>query len=143
MTYKEFLNELEIMPEDMFNDVINSLPKYEFKFINLKAELYDYSSQDDLASCMIACILENWDSVYVEDVDFENKLFSLYDVESLEDLNEIKETFNNWTIENYDDLVELLKEEEFEKEDKLFDSYINVIRQKASVEQLKEFISKL
>ena len=99
-------------------------------------------SLDDVAEQIISYILQDWEYVYVEELDFENKTLTLEDVQSLKDLEEIKETFSKWTITNYDDLVEQFKEEENE-DDKEFESLINKIRFNATIEQLRKFVDSL
>ena len=140
--YQQFLESIGVIPEDLFNEVINSLPEVDIDLIDF--ELDEADSLDDIAEQIITHILQDWAFVYVENVDFENKTFSLEDVDSLEDLEEIKNTFTKWTITNYDDIVEQLKEEEKEsEEDKEFESLLNKIRYKANIEQLKKFINSL
>ena len=140
--YQQFLESIGVIPEDSFNEVINSLPEVDIDLIDF--ELDEADSLDNIAEQIITYILQDWAFVYIENVDFENKTFSLEDVDSLEDLEEIKNTFTKWTITNYDDIVEQLKEEEKEsEEDKEFKSFLNEIRYKANVEQLRKFIDSL
>lgn len=140
--YQQFLESIGVIPEDSFNEVINSLPEVDIDLIDF--ELDEADSLDNIAEQIITYILQDWAFVYIENVDFENKTFSLEDVDSLEDLEEIKNTFTKWTITNYDDIVEQLKEEEKEsEEDKEFESLLNKIRHKANIEQLKKFINSL
>ena len=140
--YQQFLESIGVIPEDLFNEVINSLPEVDIDLIDF--ELDEADSLDNIAEQIITYILQDWAFVYIENVDFENKTFSLEDVDSLEDLEEIKNTFTKWTITNYDDIVEQLKEEEKEsEEDKEFESLLNKIRHKANIEQLKKFINSL
>lgn len=140
--YQQFLESIGVISEDLFNKVIDSLPEIDIDLVNF--ELDEADSPNDIAIRIISYILQDWDYAYVDDIDFENKTFSLDDVDSLEDLEEIKNKFTKWTITNYDDIVEQLKEEEKEsKEDKEFESLLNEIRYKANVEQLKKFINSL
>lgn len=140
--YQQFLKRIGVISEDLFNEVIDSLPEIDIDLVNF--ELDEADSLNDIAIQIISYILQDWDYVYVDDLDFEYKTFSLDDVDSLEDLEEIKNKFTKWTITNYDDIVEQLKEEEKEsEEDKEFESLLNEIRYKANVEQLKKFIDSL
>lgn len=140
--YQQFLESIGVISEDLFNKVIDSLPEIDIDLVNF--ELDEADSPNDIAIQIISYILQDWDYAYVDDLDFEDKTFSLDDVDSLEDLEEIKNKFTKWTITNYDDIVEQLKEEEKEsEEDKEFESLLNEIRYKANVEQLKKFVDSL
>ena len=138
--YQQFLESIGVIPEDLFNEVIDSLPEIDINLIDFELDSAD--SSDDIAEQIITYILQNWDWVYIGDLDFKNKTFSLEDVKSLNDLNEIKETFSKWTITNYDDLVKQLEEDK-DKEDEEFESLINTIRFNATIEQLRKFINSL
>jgi hypothetical protein len=140
--YQEFLEAINIIPEDLFNEVINSLPEIDLNKVDL--DLDEFNSQDCLAQNIINSILLDWNFAYAEFVNFENKAFDLGDVQSLKDLEEIKETFSKWTITNYDELFKQIEEEENEdKENKEFDDLMQKIRSSANIEQLKEFVNSL
>ena len=141
ITYNEFLNDVGIISEEEFDEIIASLPTInDFDPRIFDIYLEDLQDKDGVANLLITYILDDFNFVYAEDIDFENKCFALQDVDSLEDLETIKKLFNNWTIENYDELVEELSKEE--KEDR-FEQLIWQIRQKASFEQLLEFLNTL
>ena len=137
--YQQFLESIGIIPEDLFNEIIDSLPEVDIDLIDF--ELDGADSLDDIAEQIISYILQDWEYVYVEELDFENKTLTLEDVQSLKDLEEIKETFSKWTITNYDDLVEQFEEEN--EDDKEFESLINKIRFNATIEQLRKFVDSL
>ena len=137
--YQQFLESIGIIPEDLFNEIIDSLPEVDVDLIDF--DLNGADSLDDVAEQIISYILQDWEYVYVEELDFENKTLTLDDVESLKDLEEIKETFSKWTITNYDDLVEQFEEEN--EDDKEFESLINKIRFNATIEQLRKFVDSL
>ena len=140
--YQQFLESIDIIPEDLFNKVIDSLPEVDIDLIDF--ELNEADSLDDIVNQIITYILQDWDCVYVDSLDFENKTFSLEDVQSLNDLNEIKEVFSKWTISNYDELKEdLEKEVQLSKEEKEFDNLINTIKLKANLVQLQKFVEEL
>ena len=137
--YQQFLESIGVIPEDLFNEVIDSLPETDIDLIDF--ELDEADSLNAIANQIITYVLQDWDYVYVENLDFENKTFSLEDVQSLNDLKEIKETFSKWTITNYDDIVKQLTEED--NEDKEFESLLNIIRYNADIKQLREFANSL
>ena len=140
--YQQFLESICVIPEDSFNEVINSLPEVDIDLIDF--ELDEADSLDNIAEQIITYILQDWAFVYIENVDFENKKFSLEDVDSLEELEEIKNTFTKCNITHKEDIVKQLKNEEKEsEEDKEFESLLNKIRYKANIEQLKKFINSL
>ena len=115
--YQEFLDAIGIISENDFNEIIDSLPNFNIdESISRDIDFYDLSSLDSVSSIIINEILKNWDYCYAEDVDFIDKTFELNDVDSLEDLKEIKNTFPKWTIINYDDLKSQIEEERNENE---------------------------
>lgn len=137
--YQEFLNGINVIPEDLFYEVLDSLPEYDSDkadFLNV----YDYNSQDEIASEIIATILLNWSDVTCENVDFERKTFDLVDVTCLKDLREINATFSKWTITNYDECKEECLCEETNKEKDVF--IHNYDFSNVPLEDLKEFLEK-
>jgi hypothetical protein len=141
--YQEFLNKANIISEDLFNDIINSLPDFDMEDTEMD-NLFDYNSQDEIAAEIIATILQNWNYVTCENVDFERRTFDVCDVDSREDLEEIKSTFSNWTITNYDECLEEIKEiEEDQAKDEKREGLLNYIRNHASIEDLENFANGL
>jgi hypothetical protein len=137
--YQEFLNGINVIPEDLFYEVLDSLPEYDSDKIDF-LNIYDYTSQDEIAAEIIATILYNWPSVTCECVNFEKKTFDLVDVESLKDLREINATFSKWTITNYDEYKEILLGEETNKEKDVF--IHNYDFSNVPLEDLKKFLEK-
>lgn len=112
--YKIFLDKIDVIPEGSFTELMNSLPELDLKTIDI--DRYDLEFIDDLARQIIDWILgEKWEYVYVDSIYFDTKSLELADVQSLEDLKEINEYLKDWTIDNYDSLEEMLKEEAEER----------------------------
>ena len=112
--YKIFLDKIDVISEESFTELMNSLPELDLKTIDI--DRYDLEFIDDLARQIIDWILgEKWEYVYVDSIDFDTKSLELADVQSLEDLKEINEYLKDWTIDNYDSLEEMLKEEAEER----------------------------
>ena len=142
--YEYFLSNCNILPEDLFNDVVNSLPECNIQDIDF--DLYNADSQSEIATFIIDYILSDWNCVYSSEVYFADKTFYLEDCESLEDLEEIKERFDNtnWQIVNYENIKEEIqesdkKENEEIKKRSLFNSIINNI----SLKDLEEFANAI
>lgn len=114
--YKEYLKELGIISEEEFNEVIESLPKIDIRFSEVN---FNDSDKESLAFDLIDYILQDkWRGVWLYSCEYNNKLFSIDGVQSIKDLEEIKEFFSpNWTIDGYDDILEQLKEAEEETEE--------------------------
>ena len=141
--YQEFLNKANIISEDLFNDIIKTLPDFDMEDAEMD-NLFDYNSQDEIAAEIIATILQNWNYVTCENVDFERRTFDVCDVDSREDLEEIKSTFSDWTITNYDECLEEIKEiEEDQAKDEKREGLLNYIRNHASIEDLENFANGL
>lgn len=112
--YKIFLDKIDVISEESFTELMDSLPELDLKTIDI--DKYDLEFIDDLARQIIDWILgEKWEYVYVDSIDFDTKSLELADVQSLEDLKEINEYLKDWTIDNYDSLEETLKEEAEER----------------------------
>ena len=142
--YQEFLNSARIIPEDLFNEIVNSLPNIDITDIDF-SDLYELGSCDEISEYIINYKLNDWNYCYSENTNFENKTFELNDVELLEDLEEIKNFFNKWTITNYDELKETIieSEEESKKLDKI-DELTQEIRRKCdNIDKLEKFVNSL
>lgn len=136
--YQEFLNGINVISEDLFYEVVDSLPEYDSNKVDFLSNIYDYTSQDEIAAEIIATILFNWSCVTCEDVDFKKRTFTLVDGSSLKDLEEIKETFSKWkwTINNYEECKEwFLNEEKTE-------FLCNYDFSNVPLKDLKEFLKK-
>ena len=139
ITYKEFLERANIISEELFNDIIRTLPDVDIEEVNF-LDIYELDSQDEIASELIATILNKWDCATCSDVNFERRTFCVDDVQSEKDLKEISATFSNWTITNYEEALEWCKEnEESEKEDEEREQILRDLRYNTSIEQLREF----
>ena len=137
--YQEFLESARVITEDLFNEVVNSLPECDLTKIAFD-EMYDLDSQDEIAEMIINFILSDWNYVTSEEVNFEQKTFQLTDVECYKDLEEIVKLFSEWTITNYDEIKEWSLEQEKNKEkDILIHNYdfSNI-----PLEDIKEFLKK-
>lgn len=141
--YQEFLNKANIISEDLFNDIIKTLPDFDMEDAEMD-NLFDYNSQDEIAAEIIATILQKWNYATCENVNFERRIFDVCDVDSREDLEEIKSTFSDWTITNYDECLEEIKEiEEDQAKDEKREGLLNYIRNHASIEDLENFANGL
>jgi hypothetical protein len=139
ITYKEFLEKANIISEELFNDIIRTLPDVDIEEVNF-LDIYELDSQDEIASELIATILNKWDCATCSDVNFERRTFCVDDVQSEKDLKEINATLSNWIITNYEEALEWCKEnEKSEKEDEEREQILRDLRYNASIEQLREF----
>lgn len=139
--YQEFLNKCNIIPEELFNDIINSLPECNISDIDF--DKYEVFSQDEISAEIINSILKRWDEVYVDSIDFENKVFGVGDVQTLKDLKEIAETFPKWTISNYSEWEEAFISDKKERKERLTkQSIIDSVIDNISIEELKEIAKK-
>lgn len=125
--YKEYLKELGIISEEEFNEVIESLPKIDIRFSEVN---FNDSDQESLAFDLIDYILQDkWRGVWLYSCEYDSKLLSIDGVQTIKDLEEIKEFFSpNWIIDEYDEMLEQLKEVEEETEE----MKVTVLRDKIS-----------
>lgn len=144
--YKDYLERLiqyySGLPEDDFIEVIKLFPNVQ------ELNWSEYNPEDfDLSYFIIDSLIGSIDSgAYIDDYDEYTKSISLsyvYSLEELENLKNILES-NGWDIDNYESLKEELEEEkrQLELED-YKNSLIQEIRNKASLDQLEEFIEGL
>lgn len=142
--YQQFLEKLFIISEDQFDEIVKEFPDIDISLLELNS--YDDNNVDDVARAFIEVILRDYDYAYPEDLDFEARTISIEDVESLEDLESIKQKLSNWNITNYSELKEyLLQEEEENKKDVEHQKKMNLITDTIDnipIEDLKEFIEK-
>ena len=111
--YQLFLEQIEVIPEDLFMDVVNSFPEFNIEEVDFD----ECDSQDYIAKSILDYLLaDGWSYAFADYINFENKEFEVLDVDSLEDLEEIRENFPKWSIVNYDDIKDTLEKEEKEKE---------------------------
>lgn len=140
ITYKEFIEQANILSEEGFNEVIATLPETDTDFSY--ADFSDTSTKNDLATILLSEILAKWNYVYPDEVNFDKLSMYLEDVNNLEDLKEIKETFSKWTISNYGELVDILKDRgPIKSMDR--DELIDFISDRASLIQLRNFAHSL
>ena len=111
IAYNDFLEYFNVVSEEQFNDIVESLPEID------SCEFDDLDSVNNIARCIIDSALKDFDYVYCEWADFDEKTFELEDVDSLENLFEIKDMFKNWTISNFNELEEALKVQEEENKE--------------------------
>ena len=112
-----------------------------FSIILLKISIYILFI-DSWSYLKLFIIFKNFEiSSFLFGSCLDKRTFKLEDVACIKDLEEIKETFSEWwTISNYDEMLEICKnneEEEALKNEK--EKLICFIRNNASIEQLKEF----
>jgi hypothetical protein len=142
--YQQFLEKLFIISEDQFDEIVKEFPDIDISLLELDS--YDDNNVDDVARAFVEVILRDYDYAYPDELDFEARTISLEDVESLEDLESIKQRLSNWNITNYGELREyLLQEEEENKKDAEHKKKINLITNTIDnipIEDLKEFIEK-
>ena len=113
MYYKDYLQTMlpDFISEEDFNEVLDTIP------LNGENINFEYCySLDDLASAAVQAILDKWPEVYVLDISFQDKSMSLDCVKTVKDLEEIKDTFKQWTIDNYDELINDIQENKIRTE---------------------------
>ena len=140
--YQELLEKTGIISEEKFNEIMNSLPEYDYDFSGIIPD--DLTDCDYLCDLLINQFLSEYTIVYAQCTDYNTKSLDLEDVDSLEVLEELKNLLGEWTISNYDEIKQELKEELKEKKsEKEFNKLIDVIKSKATIVQLQKFIENL
>lgn len=142
--YQQFLEKICVISEDQFNEIVKEFPDIDISLLELDS--YDDNTVDDVARAFVEVILRDYYCAYPDELDFEDRTISFEDVESLEDLESIKQRFSNWNITNYDELREyLLQEEEENRKNTEHQKKMILIADTIDnipIEDLKEFIEK-
>jgi len=136
--YEKFLDKAGVISEESFNEIINSLPDFDIDDADF-SNLYDFSSKNEILESIFSVILNQWNYVYVDNLDFDSKTVELDDVETIEDLEEIKNALSKWTISNYEDLKESINEENKENDEK---SLLISLIMDLDINKLKEIVDK-
>ena len=136
--YEKFLDKAGVISKESFNEIINSLPDFDIDDADF-SNLYDFSSKNEILESIFSVILNQWNYVYVDNLDFDSKTVELDDVETIEDLEEIKNTLSKWTISNYEDLKKSINEENKENDEK---SLLISLIMDLDINKLKEIVDK-
>jgi len=140
--YKKFLSNTGVISEEKFNDILNSIaPILDLETFG--AGDFDITDDEDgIARSLFDLYLGDYDWVYIDNISYNLKTIELYDVKSLEDLENIKSDFDSigWTLNNYDELKETLEEEEKEEFGERADLVYKI--QSLPIEKLKEIVEK-
>ena len=136
--YEQFLDKAGVISEESFDEIIDSLPDFDIDDADF-SNLYDFSSKNEILESIFSVILNQWNYVYVDNLDFDSKTIELDDVETIEDLEEIKNTLSKWTISNYEDLKKSINEENKENDEK---SLLISLIMDLDINKLKEIVDK-
>lgn len=136
--YKQFLQLNNVISEKDFNKLLEELPAD----IDLSSADWDGCDLDEIegiAEQLIQAYLnQKTSTAWCDDVSYKNKFFELYDIESLEELETIKNSFSNWNIRNSSIIAQALKEKDANQR---FNDLIDYIRLNANLEQLEKFVN--
>jgi len=142
--YQQFLEKICVISEDEFDEIVKEFPDIDISLLELNS--YDDNTVDDVARAFVEVILRDYDYAYPDELDFEDRTISIEDIESLEDLESIKQKLSNWNITNYGELREyFLEEEKANEKDAEHQKKMNLITNTIDnipIEDLKEFIEK-
>lgn len=113
--YNKFLKEVEVPSLFEFEEILENIPDFDYEKFNWNMcdfELGDdYSYYKEFITNGILCYSK---SAFLDELYFKEKKISLWDIESLEELEYFNEIFSNkgWIIINYDDVKEQLLEQQ-------------------------------
>jgi len=135
MNYNDYLKKCSVLTESEFNDVISLFPEVDEVDVNID----EYTGNDLDNICVEICngfLADNFWHAYCDTADYANRTLVIEDVNSLKDLEEIKNALSKWTITNYDELVEEIEENDPDSER---NSLIEKIRS-LSIEKLRGIV---
>lgn len=141
--YEQFLKKVEVLSREEFNKIVDLFPDVNIDSL----DMYDRrSTPTEVAEAFATVYLEEFDYAWVKDIDIEHKIINICDVQSLEDLRKIKEKFSRWEIGNYKELLEAVKEIEYDNEsnEEYFEKVriLSALANKLSIEEIKEISNK-
>lgn len=138
--YKQFLQLNKIISEEDFSKLLEEFPA-DIDLSNIEWDGSDLNNIEEITEQLIQAYLnQKTSTAWCDDVSYKDKFFELYDIESLEELETIKNSFSNWNIRNYSIIAQALKEKD---DNQRFDDLIDYIRLNASLEQLEKFVNNL
>lgn len=136
--YKQFLQLNKIISEEDFNKLLEAFPA-DIDLSNIDWDGSDLNNIEEITEQLIQAYLnQKTSTAWCDDVSYKDKFFELYDIESLEELELIKNSFSNWNIRNYSIIAQALKEKD---DNQRFDDLIDYIRFNVSLEQLEKFVN--
>jgi hypothetical protein len=144
--YQKFLEQLGVISEENFNKIAEFFPQVSIDSLDFSEidTYYDMDNADVIAKVFVTVILNAYEWAYVEDINFNTKTISLWDVQSLEDLEKIKEELSEWTIENEEELKEEIleseREEKMSAERAIKVGIIENVIDNIPIEELREFV---
>lgn len=140
--YQEFLISNDVISESEFNRIISLFPEIDTSNLVMS----DVSEiQDDNAIAMSIAdivLVDNSEAAYCDNIDVGSRTITIEDVDNLEELENLKNIFSEWRIDNYEELKQYLKDSEKDAPDERTE-LLNKISSDASIEQLREFVSNL
>lgn len=146
MNYDEYLRAIALISEEDFYEITNSLPKVSVEeFVkSLDDGIYDTESLYDLALIIINAILMRYTAhAYVDDLDLQSKYVYIGDIESVEELINVKRAFSqtDWTIAS-NTMEEIEEAERIEAEESARDKCLKIIND-LPTQTLEEIIKGL
>lgn len=107
--YKAYLKSMGVIDEDSFMKIINLIPfEVDFNYV----ECYCDDNETEIARNIFDAVLRDMSKcAYCDTVDLNGMYIVIYDVRTSEELETIKNSFDNtnWSF-NYDELKEYIDE---------------------------------
>ena len=142
--YKQYLNKLEIISEEDFVELLNSLPSFD------TLEDDNYAIDDDPIVILFNYGVLPDTGFTLTYVDEDTKSIELECEEVLDDDTIVELKLLNkelsekgWTIDNYDDLLKEIEEELEETDDDSRIELLKEISENATTEQLRRIVNSL
>lgn len=108
--FNNFVSSQVSLNEEEFNEILNNLPSIIRTNNNLDFSEYNREVDSIEEYLMDKYILDEF-GVYTDDIDLISKTIWIFSwsLLSLEDLNTIEVRLEDWTIGNYEELLETIK----------------------------------
>lgn len=138
--FEIYLESFGIVSEEVFNELINQLPKVNFNEVYF--DDYESDSEGIVNAIMEQFLRENTKIACVRKLNFNDKEIDIVDIEDYEELGKVKSILLSygWNISNLDYLESIISEN---KEEHEYENLLSQIKDKATIEQLKKFVSNL
>lgn len=143
MDYKKLLTKVGIISEEEFNDIISNCPKIQDEeTFMLNIDIDCITDINDFTSSIIDDWLsDNTKYAWGEDINFKNKTLFIYDYDSLDEAELVKNILESygWKILNFQEEIENI---ENENDNRIKNNYLEKLS-KLSTEDLKDICDKL
>ena len=153
--YRKYLKGINVIQEEEFNKILEILPidllDKAFSDLENDSILYGFFENtrniNEVAIDLVNLILQDIIYVFCEDFTVSEASMYISDVDSLEDLEKIKNRFSKIKISNYEEIKKDLEEQEEQRilndERNGKEAYLEYLRANCNLETIKNIVNTI